>query len=66
MSLTNYKHHVDLMELRHQARYIMNVNYVIVVKQDIDKLLTTRFVQPVKEATLLSPTMIIFKKNGKL
>ncbi len=44
----------------------MNVNYVIVVKQDIDKLLTTRFVQPVKEATLLSPTMIIFKKNGKL
>jgi len=66
MSLTNYKHHDDLMELRHQARYIMNVNYVIVVKQNINKLLTTRFVQPIKEATSLSPTMIVLKKNGKL
>jgi hypothetical protein len=66
MSLTNYKHHVDLMELKHQARYIIYVNYVIVVKQDIDKLLTTRFVQHVKEVTSLSPTMTVLKKNGKL
>jgi hypothetical protein len=44
----------------------MNVNYVIVLKQDIHKLLTTRFVQHVKEATSLSPTMIVLRKNGKL
>jgi hypothetical protein len=29
----------------------MNPNYATVVKQDIDKLLTTRFIQHVKEAT---------------
>jgi hypothetical protein len=44
----------------------MNVNYVIVVKQEIYKLLTRRFVQHVKEATPLSPTMIILKTKGKL
>jgi len=30
-----------LIPLAHQARYKMNPNYVIVIKQDINKLLTT-------------------------
>jgi DNA modification methylase len=52
--------------LTHQARYRLNLNYVIVVKQDINKLLATRFIQFVEEATWLSPIVIVLKKNGKL
>ncbi len=44
----------------------MNLNYVTIVKQDINKLLATRFIQPIKEATWLSPIMVVLKKNGKL
>jgi hypothetical protein len=50
----------------HLARYRLKPNYVIVVKQDIDKLLATKFIQFVKEATWLSPIETIPKKNGKL
>jgi hypothetical protein len=50
----------------HQARYTLNPNYVVVVKHDIDKLLTTRFIQPVEEATWLSPIVVTPKMNGKL
>ncbi len=37
--------------LTHQARYRLNPNYAIVVKQDIDKLLAARFIQSIEEAT---------------
>jgi hypothetical protein len=50
----------------HQARYRLNPNYVATVKQDINKLLATRFIQLVKEVTWLSPIVVIPKKNGKL
>ncbi len=50
----------------HQARYRLNLNYVIDVKHDIDKLLATRFIQPIEEATWLSPIVTMPKKNGKL
>jgi len=50
----------------HQARYTLNPNYVAVVKHDIDKLLTTRFIQPIEEATWLSPIVVVPKKNGNL
>jgi hypothetical protein len=49
----------------HQARYKLNLNYVTDLKHDIDKLLTTRFIQPVEEATWLSPIVVVLKKNGK-
>jgi hypothetical protein len=52
--------------LAHQARYKKNPNYVIIIKQDIDKLLVVRFIQFVEEATWLSPFVIVPKKNGKL
>jgi hypothetical protein len=36
------------------------------VKQNIDKLLVAGFVESIKEATWLSPIVIVPKKNGKL
>jgi len=50
----------------HQARYILNPNYVAIVKHDINKLLVVGFIQPVKETTWLSPIVVVPKKNGKL
>jgi hypothetical protein len=50
----------------HHARYRLNPNYVIVVKEDINKLLVIRFIENVEEATWLSCIVIVPKKNGKL
>jgi hypothetical protein len=44
----------------------LNFNYVATVKHDIDKLLTTRFIQLVEEVTWLLTTVVVLKKNGKL
>jgi len=44
----------------------LNPNYAIAIKHDIIKLLTSRFIQPIKEATWLSPIMVVPKKKGKL
>ncbi len=54
-----------IIPLAHQAKYILNPNYVIVVKQDIDKLLTSGFIEFVEETTWLSPIIVVTKKNGK-
>jgi len=67
LELTWHKIELDIIiPQAHQARYKLNPNYVIVVKQDIDKLLTIRFIEFIEEATWLSPIVIIPKKNGKL
>ncbi len=50
----------------HQTRYRLNLNYATTIKQDIDKLLAIEFVQLIKEATWLSPIVVVPKKNGKL
>jgi len=50
----------------HQARYRLNPNYTIEVKQNINKLLTTRFIESIKETTWLSPIVVVPNKNGKL
>jgi hypothetical protein len=52
--------------LAHQARYRLNPNYATTIKQDIDKLLITGFIEFVKEVTWLSPIIVITKKNGKM
>jgi len=52
--------------LTHQARYKLNPIYVIMVKQDIDKLLAIGFIKSIEKATWLSPIVIVPKKNGKL
>jgi hypothetical protein len=44
----------------------MNPNYVIVVKQDVDKLLIASFITPIKKTIWLSPIVVVPKKNGKL
>jgi hypothetical protein len=44
----------------------LNLNYATAVKYDIDKLLATRLIQLVEEATWLLPIVVVFKKNGKL
>jgi hypothetical protein len=44
----------------------LNPNYVEAVKQNINKLLATRFIQLVEEATWLSPIVVVHTKNGKL
>ncbi len=53
-----------IIPLAHQVG--LNPNYVTVVEQDINKLLTTRFIQYIEVATCLSPIIVITKKNGKL
>jgi hypothetical protein len=49
----------------HQARYRMNPNYAQAVKADLDKLLQAGFIEPVDQATWLSPIVVV-PKNGKL
>jgi hypothetical protein len=44
----------------------LNLNYATIIKHDIDKLLATCFIKPIKEATWLSSIVIMLKKNGKL
>jgi hypothetical protein len=44
----------------------MNSNYVVVVKQDLDKLLVVGFITLVEEVTWLSSIVVVPKKNGKL
>ena len=44
----------------------MNPNYVVHVKEEIDKLLKIGFIRPVKKAIWLSPIVVVLKKNGKI
>jgi hypothetical protein len=44
----------------------MNLNYATVMKEDLDKLLVTRFIALVGEVTWLSPIVVVSTKNGKL
>ena len=50
----------------HQAQYRMNPNYAKAVKEDLEKLLKAGFIEPVDQATWLSPIVVVPKKNGKL
>ena len=53
-----YHHQINLaMDAKpvQQRRYRMNPNYVARVKEEIDKLLKSGFIRPVKRATWLSP-----------
>ena len=49
-----------------QRRYRMNPNYAAKVKEEIDKLLRIGFIRLVKQATWLSPIVVVPKKNGKI
>ncbi len=50
------QHQIELdasIPLAHQARYQLNPNYVVIIKQDFDKLFATGFIKLVEEATWL-------------
>ena len=49
-----------------QRRYRMNPNYAAKVKEQIGKLLRVGFIRPVKQATWLSPIVVVPKKNSKI
>ncbi len=51
-----------IIPLAHQAKYRLNPNYVISIKQNIDKLLTTKSIEYVEKATWLSPIVVVPKK----
>jgi hypothetical protein len=52
LELAQHKIELDtIISPTHQAMYRLNPNYVITVKEDINKLLATRFIEFVKEAT---------------
>ena len=42
-----------------KRRYCMNLNYTARVKEEIDKLLKVGFIRPVKQATWLSPIVVV-------
>ena len=44
----------------------MNLNYAAKVKGEMDKLLRVGFIRPVKQATWLSPIVVVLKENGKI
>jgi hypothetical protein len=63
------QHKIELdttIPLTHQTRYKLNPNYATIIKQNINKLLATRFIQFVKEVKWLSPIVVVPKKNGKM
>jgi len=65
--LAQFKIELDItIPLTHHVRYKLNPNYVIVIKQDIDKLLVAGFIKSIEEATWLSPIVVVPKKNGML
>jgi hypothetical protein len=48
------RHQIELdttVSHAHQTRYQLNPNYIVIVKQDIDKLLVVGFIKLVEEAT---------------
>ncbi len=49
--------------LAHQTKYKLNPNYAIAIKHVVPKLLTSIFIQPINEATWLSPIMVVPKKK---
>jgi hypothetical protein len=66
LELAQHKIENTIIPLAHQARYRLNPNYVTIVEQDLNKMLTTRFIQYIEEATWLSPIIVVTQKNGKL
>jgi hypothetical protein len=61
------QHWIELdtsIPLAHQVKYRLNLNYVAIVKQNIDKLLVASFIKLVEKATWLSPILKCLRKMG--
>jgi hypothetical protein len=64
--LTQQKFELDIViPLTHKTKYKLNPNYVTIVKQNTNNLLTVGFIKSINKATWLSPIVIVPKKNGK-
>jgi hypothetical protein len=50
----------------HQAHYYMNPNYVMIVKQDLNKLLAIGFMKSMEQVIWISPIVVVLKNNNKL
>ncbi len=48
--------------IAHQTRYIVNPNFIAAIKQDTYILLIIDFIHPIKEATWLSPIVVVPKR----
>jgi hypothetical protein len=62
------QHRIELNTLIlpiHQARFQLNPNYEVIVKQDINKLLITSFIKPIEKASWLTLILVMPKKKGK-
>lgn len=62
-------HRIDLNLLissSHEVRYRINPNYAKAVKDDLERLLSAEFIAPLDQASWLSPTIVVPKKNEKL
>ncbi len=58
--LAQHKIELDtIVPLTHKVKYILNPNYVIAIKHDINKLLIVGFIQSIEEATWLSPIVVV-------
>jgi len=44
----------------------LNLDYVVIIKQEIEKLLTICFNKSIEETTWLFPILVVPKKNKKL
>jgi hypothetical protein len=53
-------------DLSNKRQDKLNSNYVLKVKEDLDKLLDARFIYPTEITKSLSPLVIVPKKNDKL
>jgi hypothetical protein len=49
-----------------QKQYIMNPNYALKVRENLDKLLDIGFIYPIETTQWLSLIIIVLKKNGKV
>ncbi len=67
LKLPQHKIELDIIiSLAHQAKYKLNPNNVVLIKQYINKLLAIGFIEYVEETTWLSPIEVVPKKNYKL
>ncbi len=47
----------------HQPKYRMNPNYVTIIKQDLDKLLSAGLITSMEEANCISPIKLLYRKK---
>ena len=63
-----YSHHIYIKEYCKPVRYPqrrMNVSLKDIVKEELQKLLDVGFIYPISDSKLVSPLVLVPKKNGR-